>query len=50
MQKALQALINDGSYQLIVNKYGFLPVKSAQVNQGPSFASTSSGTSASPTP
>jgi polar amino acid transport system substrate-binding protein len=50
VQKALQALINDGSYQLIVNKYGFLPVKSAQVNQGPSFASTSSGTSASPTP
>jgi len=44
VQKALQALMDDGTYQLIVAKYGFVPVKSAQVNQGPSFAS------ASPTP
>ena len=34
MQKALQALIDDGSYQKIIAAYGLLPVESAQVNQG----------------
>ena len=34
MQKALQALIDEGAYQKIVAKYGLLPVTSAQVNQG----------------
>ena len=43
VQKALQALINEGSYQKIVAKYGLQPVSSALVNQG-------TATSASPTP
>lgn len=34
VQKALQALIVDGTYKQIVDKYGLLPVSSAQVNQG----------------
>ena len=34
VQKALQALIDDGSYARIIAKYGLLPVTSAQVNQG----------------
>jgi polar amino acid transport system substrate-binding protein len=34
VQKALQALIDDGSYGRIIAKYGLLPVNSAQVNQG----------------
>jgi polar amino acid transport system substrate-binding protein len=34
VQKALQALIDDGSYKQIVAKYGLLPVSSAQINQG----------------
>jgi polar amino acid transport system substrate-binding protein len=33
-QKALQALIDDGTYKQIIDKYGLLPVTSAQVNQG----------------
>jgi polar amino acid transport system substrate-binding protein len=42
VQKALQALIDEGSYQKIIAKYGLLPVDSAMVNQG--------GQSASPSP
>jgi len=34
VQKALQALIDEGAYQKIIAKYGLLPVQSAQVNQG----------------
>jgi polar amino acid transport system substrate-binding protein len=34
VQKALQALIDDGSYAKIIAKYGLLPVTSAEVNQG----------------
>jgi polar amino acid transport system substrate-binding protein len=34
VQKALQGLIDDGSYAKIIAKYGLLPVTSAQVNQG----------------
>ena len=34
VQKALQGLIDDGSYAKIIAKYGLLPVNSAQVNQG----------------
>jgi len=34
VQKALQALIDEGAYQKIVAKYGLLPVESAMVNQG----------------
>jgi polar amino acid transport system substrate-binding protein len=45
VQKALQALIDEGSYKQIVAKYGLLPVSSAQVNQGGKPI-----TSASPTP
>jgi polar amino acid transport system substrate-binding protein len=32
VQKALQALIDEGSYQKIIDKYGLLPVQSAQIN------------------
>ena len=32
VQKALQALIDEGSYQKIIGKYGLLPVQSAQIN------------------
>ena len=34
VQKALQALISDGTYKKIVDSYGLLPVTSAQINQG----------------
>jgi polar amino acid transport system substrate-binding protein len=34
VQKALQALIDEGSYQRIIAKYGLIPVDSALVNQG----------------
>jgi polar amino acid transport system substrate-binding protein len=34
IQKALQALIDDGVYTQIIDYYGLLPVDSAQVNQG----------------
>ncbi|MCJ7797304.1 MAG: transporter substrate-binding domain-containing protein, partial [Thermoleophilia bacterium] len=33
-QKALQALIDDGTYQTIIGHWGLLPVDSAQINQG----------------
>ena len=35
VQKALQDLIDEGTYQKIVAKYGLFPVTSATVNQGP---------------
>jgi polar amino acid transport system substrate-binding protein len=44
VQKALESLINSGAYAAIINKYGLLPVKSAQVNAAGQPAS------ASPTP
>jgi len=34
VQQALQALIDEGTYQRIVDKYGLLPVESAEVNMG----------------
>jgi polar amino acid transport system substrate-binding protein len=45
VQKALQALIDDGTYKSIVDKYGLLPVQSAQVNQGSKPLPSSSPTS-----
>ena len=42
VQKALQALIDEGAYQKIIAKYGLLAVQSAQINQG--------GKSPSPSP
>ena len=42
VQKALQALIDDGSYKKIVDKYGLIPVSSAQVNMGAQPIPTSS--------
>ena len=47
IQKALQALIDDGSYQKIVAAWGFVPVKSATVNAGPAYAASAT---ASPSP
>ncbi len=44
VQKALQELITNGAYTAIINKYGLLPVKSAQINAAGQPAS------ASPTP
>jgi polar amino acid transport system substrate-binding protein len=44
VQKALESLINSGAYAAIINKYGLLPVTSAQVNAAGQPAS------ASPTP
>jgi len=46
MQKALQALIDDGSYQKIIAAWGFDPVESATVNEGPAYAASQ----ASPAP
>jgi polar amino acid transport system substrate-binding protein len=40
MQKALQALIDDGSYQKIMAAWGFTPVTSATVNAGPAYAAS----------
>ena len=34
VQQALQDLINDGTYQKIVDSYGLTPVASAQINLG----------------
>jgi polar amino acid transport system substrate-binding protein len=45
VQKALQDLIDEGAYQKIVAKYGLIPVKSAEINQGSKPVPT---TSASP--
>jgi len=40
MQKALQALIDDGSYQKIIAAWSFVPVTSATVNAGPAYAAS----------
>jgi polar amino acid transport system substrate-binding protein len=40
MRKALQALIDDGSYQKIIAAWGFTPVTSATVNAGPAYAAS----------
>jgi len=40
MQKALQALMDDGTYQKIVATWGFVPLDSAQVNAGPAYAAS----------
>ena len=34
IQKALQGLIDDGTYKTIIDHYGLLPVTAAQINQG----------------
>ena len=47
LQKALQDLIDEGAYTQIIDKYGLIPVKSAQVNQG---AGLRRQPSATPTP
>ncbi len=50
MQKALQGLIDDGSYQKIVAAWGLLPVKSAEINAGPAFAASQASPAASSSP
>ncbi|HMK91557.1 MAG TPA: ABC transporter substrate-binding protein [Thermoleophilia bacterium] len=45
VQKALQALIDDGSYKTIIDKYGLIGVDSAKTNQATAVAA-----SASPSP
>jgi polar amino acid transport system substrate-binding protein len=47
LQKALQDLIDQGAYTQLIDKYGLIPVKSAQVNQGAVLAASPSAT---PTP
>jgi polar amino acid transport system substrate-binding protein len=47
VQKALQGLIDDGSYQKIIAKWGVNTVKSAQINTGPAYAASAA---ASPAP
>jgi polar amino acid transport system substrate-binding protein len=44
VQKALQGLIDDGTYKQIIDKYNLIPVTSAQVNQGAKPVPTSSAT------
>jgi polar amino acid transport system substrate-binding protein len=34
VQKALQALIDDGTYKTIITHYGPVPVQSAEINKG----------------
>lgn len=50
MQKALQALIDEGSYQKIVAAWGFVPVESATVNAGPAYAASHASPAASSSP
>jgi polar amino acid transport system substrate-binding protein len=40
VQKALQALIDDGTYAKIIAKWGFVPVDKATVNAGPAYAAS----------
>jgi len=40
MQKALQALMDDGTYQKIVAAWGFVPLATAEVNAGPAYAAS----------
>jgi len=44
VQKALQSLIDNGSYKTLIDKYGLLPVTSAQINAGPAYAAAHAGT------
>ena len=44
VQKALQALIDEGAYQKMVATYGLIPVKAAEVNQGSKPIPTASAT------
>lgn len=41
VQKALQALIDDGTYATIIDEYGLLPVEAAQINVAGQSASAS---------
>ncbi len=50
VQKALQDLIDEGTYQKIVAAWGLFPVKAAEINQGPAFAAANASPSASPSP
>ncbi len=47
VQKALQSLIDNGTYKTIIDKYGLLPVTSAQIDAGPAYAAAHAGTSSS---
>jgi polar amino acid transport system substrate-binding protein len=40
IQKALQALIDDGTYGKIIAAWGFVPVESATVNAGPAYSAS----------
>jgi len=40
VQKALQALMDDGTYGRIIAAWGFVPVESVQVNAGPAYAAS----------
>jgi polar amino acid transport system substrate-binding protein len=40
MQKALQALMDDGTYGKIMAAWGFVPLDSATVNAGPAYAAS----------
>jgi polar amino acid transport system substrate-binding protein len=37
IQKALQALMDDGTYKTIIDQYGIVPIDKATVNAGPNF-------------
>ena len=40
VQKALQALIDDGTYAKIIAAWDFVPVESATVNEGPAYTAS----------
>jgi polar amino acid transport system substrate-binding protein len=40
VQKALQALMDEGIYGKITAKWGFKPLPSATINQGPAYAAS----------
>ena len=37
IQKALQALMDDGTYKTIIDHYGIVPIEKATINAGPNF-------------
>ncbi len=37
IQKALQALMDDGTYKTIIDHYGIVPIEKATINAGPDF-------------
>ena len=47
VQKALQSLIDNGTYKTLIDKYGLLPVTSAQINAGPAYAKAHSSVGSS---